>query len=388
LTCPVHGGGAPDDNAPKRDVDYGSYLRVEELLTLQTPLSVPEHPDELLFIVVHQASELWFKVLLHEFDTFIGRLETADVAGGLQSIKRINGLVGIISNQLSALDTLPPQRFAQFRGYLGSSSGSQSYQFRAIEAVSGLRDSHFLHIIAEHGPVPELVQKALERPTLQALFTSLLEKHGVTIEQVYTDAANTSLLLLAEELLEYEQGATCRANHRRGDRRDRRHARREVSQQDDLAAFFPGAVGGALEVLLGRRPQGVAGFESDCLTSRREAREHVVDSVHDHRDDECAGESHKRVKEDRHQKDCDGTLQPLHGVRRREREHRDDVGRPGAADHRLEQPKEHTAIGDFFAHTGGDRDENEQCDVARRPRGELVHEHRATLVISAPAAAQ
>jgi tryptophan 2,3-dioxygenase len=72
--------------------------------------------------------------------------------------------------------------------------------------VSGLRDSHFLHIIAEHGPVPELVQKALERPTLQALFTSLLEKHGVTIEQVYTDAANTSLLLLAEELLEYEQG--------------------------------------------------------------------------------------------------------------------------------------------------------------------------------------
>jgi len=206
LTCPVHGGGADDENAQKRDVDYGSYLRVEELLRLQTPLSVPEHPDELLFIVVHQASELWFKVLLHEFDTFIGRLEAADVAGGLQSIKRINGLVGIISNQLSALDTLPPQRFAQFRGYLGSSSGSQSYQFRAIEAVSGLRDPHFMHAIAEHGAVPELVQKALARPTLQALFTSLLEKHGVTIEEVYTDPANTSLLLLAEELLEYEQG--------------------------------------------------------------------------------------------------------------------------------------------------------------------------------------
>ncbi len=194
------------DGSTPREVDYGSYLRVEELLKLQTPLSVPEHPDELLFIVVHQASELWFKVLLHEFETFIGRLETADVAGGLQSIKRINGLVGIISNQLSALDTLPPQRFAQFRGYLGSSSGSQSYQFRAIEAVSGLRDAHFMHTIAEHGPVPELVQRALARPTLQALFTTVLEKHGVTIEQVYSDPAQTTLLLLAEELLEYEQG--------------------------------------------------------------------------------------------------------------------------------------------------------------------------------------
>ena len=194
------------DPMAEREVDYGSYLALEALLELQKPRSVPEHPDEMLFIVVHQASELWFKVLLHEFDALIAALQSGDAAVCLQVIKRINGLVGIISNQLSALDTLPPQRFAQFRGYLGSSSGSQSFQFRAIEAVSGLRDEHFMQAIAEHGAVPPLVARALERPTLQALFLGLLTHHGVTVEDIYRDDSHTTLLLLAEELLEYEQG--------------------------------------------------------------------------------------------------------------------------------------------------------------------------------------
>jgi tryptophan 2,3-dioxygenase len=197
------GGGS---HGADRDVDYGSYLALDALLDLQRPRSKPEHPDELLFIIVHQASELWFKVILHEFDALIARLSNGDAPGSLQAIKRINGLVGIVSHQLSALDTLPPQRFAQFRGYLGSSSGSQSVQFRAIEAVSGLRDPHFLHALAEHGPIPPLVQRALDRPTLQALFESLLAKHGVSIERIYTSEEHTTLLLLAEELLEYEQG--------------------------------------------------------------------------------------------------------------------------------------------------------------------------------------
>lgn len=193
-------------DATPREVDYGSYLYLEELLALQKPLSVPEHPDELLFIVVHQASELWFKVLLHEFDALIDRLSRADAPGALGTMKRINGLVGIIANQLSALDTLPPQRFAQFRGYLGSSSGSQSHQFRAIEAVCGLRDPHFLATIAEHGPISPIVQRALDRPTLQSLFERMLEAHHVTLEALYTEEQHATLLLVAEELLEYEQG--------------------------------------------------------------------------------------------------------------------------------------------------------------------------------------
>jgi len=187
-------------------VTYGSYLALDELLSLQRPRSTPEHPDELLFIVVHQASELWFKVLLHELDILVERLQTDDALAALSSVKRVNALVGIVSAQLSSLETLPPQRFAEFRGYLGTSSGSQSEQFRAIEARSGLRDPHFMQALQEHGEIPALIGDALSTPTLQELFEGMVARSGTTLEAVYKNPAHTALFLLAEALLEYEQG--------------------------------------------------------------------------------------------------------------------------------------------------------------------------------------
>ena len=187
-------------------VTYPSYLRLAELLTLQHPRSSPEHPDELLFIVVHQASELWFKVLLHELDILIARMDGDDTLGALSATKRVNALVQIITNQLSSLETLPPQRFAEFRGYLGTSSGSQSEQFRAIEAKSGLRDPHFMQAISEHGQPPEPVRAALAKPTLQDTFQKMVDRAGTTLEEIYRDPSQTALFLVAEALLEYEQG--------------------------------------------------------------------------------------------------------------------------------------------------------------------------------------
>jgi tryptophan 2,3-dioxygenase len=189
-----------------REIDYPGYLALDELLALQRPLSRPEHPDELLFIVVHQASELWFKVMLHELEALVERMGAGDAHGALFIVRRINALVRIVAAQLQALDTLPPQRFAQFRGYLGSSSGSQSAQFRAIEAASGLREPHFLNAIAEHGEPPALVRRWLERPTLQELFERMVEAEGATYEALYAGPGPGALVLLAEGLLEYEQG--------------------------------------------------------------------------------------------------------------------------------------------------------------------------------------
>jgi len=117
----------------------------------------------------------------------------------------VNALMRIVSAQLSSLETLPPQHFAQFRTYLGSSSGSQSIQFRAIEAASGLRDEHFMRALEEHGDIPELVQHALSRPTLQELFLELLRASNVTLEDLYLGPGPTLLFFLAEALLEYEQ---------------------------------------------------------------------------------------------------------------------------------------------------------------------------------------
>jgi tryptophan 2,3-dioxygenase len=195
------GDGAGDD----QEVTYGRYLALDELLRLQRPRSEPEHPDELLFIVVHQASELWFKAILHDLDGLIAALEAREPGQALWRLQRINALMRIVSAQLSSLETLPPQHFAQFRTYLGSSSGSQSVQFRAIEAASGLRDEHFMHALEEHGEIPDSVRRALERPTLQDLFLRLLEWAGVRLEDLYLGPGPTVLFFLAEALLEYEQ---------------------------------------------------------------------------------------------------------------------------------------------------------------------------------------
>jgi tryptophan 2,3-dioxygenase len=186
-------------------VSYPSYLALDELLSLQRPRSSPAHPDELLFIVVHQASELWFKVILHELEALVTALESGDAMYAVLAVRRLNALVRIVTGQLSALDTLPPQHFAQFRGYLGTSSGSQSAQFRAIEAASGLRDPHFLRVVQEHGEAPAIVRRWLDRPTLQELFGRLLAAKGATLESLYIGPEPTPLFLLAEGLLEYEQ---------------------------------------------------------------------------------------------------------------------------------------------------------------------------------------
>jgi tryptophan 2,3-dioxygenase len=191
---------------PPGKLNYGSYLQLDALLDLQHPMSYPEHPDELLFIVVHQASELWFKVMLHELERLVERLEQRDDVGALFVLRRLTGLVQIVAAQLAALDTLPPQRFAEFRGLLGTSSGSQSMQFRAIEAASGLRDADFLAAIRAVGAVPPVVARWLERPTLQELFERLLDARGVDVNEVFTARDPTVLSMLADGLLEYEQG--------------------------------------------------------------------------------------------------------------------------------------------------------------------------------------
>jgi tryptophan 2,3-dioxygenase len=186
-------------------IDYGSYLALDELLALQRPRSAPQHPDELLFIIVHQASELWFKAILFELDQLTDVLTQYDAGRALWHMGRLNALMRIVSAQLDSLETLPPQHFAQFRGYLGASSGSQSVQFRAIEAASGLRDAHFMHALEEHGEIPPLVARQLERPTLQELFVRLLVKEKTTLEQLYVGPGPSLLFFLAESLLEYEQ---------------------------------------------------------------------------------------------------------------------------------------------------------------------------------------
>ena len=186
------------------DVNYPSYLALDELLKLQRPRSKPEHPDELLFIVVHQSSELWFKVLLRDLDHLAGAFEKRDAGLALWQIQRINGVMRIVSAQLSSLALLPPQHFAQFRANLGTSSGSQSVQFRAIEAASGLREPWFVKLLEDQGPIDPQIKRWLDRPSLQEMFLTLLEQEKTSLEDCYLGPGPRLHFFIAEALLEFE----------------------------------------------------------------------------------------------------------------------------------------------------------------------------------------
>lgn len=185
-------------------LNYPSYLALDELLSLQRPRSKPEHPDELLFIVVHQSSELWFKVILRDLDTLADALATRNGGLALWQMQRINGMMEIVSAQLSSLALLPPQHFAEFRKHLGTSSGSQSVQFRALEAASGLREDWFVQLLRDQGGIPAEVQRWLDRPPLQQMFLDYLRTEATTLEQCYLGPGPTLHFFIAEALLEYE----------------------------------------------------------------------------------------------------------------------------------------------------------------------------------------
>lgn len=187
------------------EISYPTYLELAELLSLQHPRSTPEHSDELLFIIVHQSSELWFKLILHELDRLCRIMADHDVIGSLEALQRVNGLMRIVTAQLHALDTLSPQQFAKFRTNLGTSSGSQSIQFRAIELTSGLRAPDYLEYVRSSGPLDPRVEHAMTRPSLIELFDGILASRGVTARDVYSTENHRDLRLLAEALLSYEQ---------------------------------------------------------------------------------------------------------------------------------------------------------------------------------------
>jgi tryptophan 2,3-dioxygenase len=119
-------------------VTYGSYLRLPDLLACQSPAT--DAHDELLFVIIHQVYELWFKQILHEAALLQSRLEAGHSTGSLHTARRIAKILKTIVGQLDVLETMTPQQFATFRPQLGSSSGFQSDQFRELEAVLGRRD--------------------------------------------------------------------------------------------------------------------------------------------------------------------------------------------------------------------------------------------------------
>ena len=160
---------------------YGEYLKVDELLTLQHPLSDgPEH-DEMLFIVIHQVYELWFKQVLHEVDHLRLLLERGDGRHPPHTLKRILTILKVMVAQIDILETMTPLEFLSFRDRLESGSGFQSYQFRELEFVLGMKTPRALERYPAGSEGRTRLERRLAEPTLWDSFLGHLAARGVPV---------------------------------------------------------------------------------------------------------------------------------------------------------------------------------------------------------------
>jgi len=173
------------DNPP---LSYNKYLRVQDLINLQDCLSSPAHHDELLFITVHQAYELWFKQVLHELDAAIVSLEEDRVPVATRALRRIVEIEKLLVNQIHILETMTPISFLAFRDELNPASGFQSMQFREIEFSSGLKDKTIVREFESDKFAYERLQARMARPSLPESFYRMLERRGLSAPPTPADA--------------------------------------------------------------------------------------------------------------------------------------------------------------------------------------------------------
>jgi len=173
-------------------VTYGSYLKVDELLALQQPRSEgPEH-DELLFIVIHQVYELWFKELLHEFDRVAALLTADDTSRAQHTLKRVLTILKVMVAQLDILETMTPLEFLSFRARLEAASGFQSDQFRQIEFLLGAKNLTAIDRFPEGGRARDALARRFASPTVWDAFLHYLSREGYAVPTAHLERDVTS----------------------------------------------------------------------------------------------------------------------------------------------------------------------------------------------------
>ncbi len=183
-------------------LSYGSYLRVPQLLAQQVPESDPQAHDELLFIVVHQVYELWFKLLLHEVDEAQAAIFDGRYWWARHLLRRVHEIESVLVAQLAVLETMTPQDFLEFRGRLSPASGFQSAQFRELEFASGLKDPTYLERF--RGLTDDeraRLERRLEEPSLWDAFLAALKACHLAVAD--DEQVRASLLTIARDRERY-----------------------------------------------------------------------------------------------------------------------------------------------------------------------------------------
>jgi tryptophan 2,3-dioxygenase len=178
------------------ELSYAAYLRLPELLGLQTLLSDPPAHDELLFIVVHQAYELWFKEVLFELEAIREALFGDDTHRARHLLARVHTIERVMIEHLAVIESMSPQDFLEFRHNLAPASGFQSVQFREIEFLSGLKEPGLVSKLGESEAERARLERRIAEPTVWDAFCALLEAHALRMPAGDEEARRDSLLLM------------------------------------------------------------------------------------------------------------------------------------------------------------------------------------------------
>jgi len=165
------------------ELTYASYLKIDELLNLQKVESEPPEHDEMLFIIIHQVYELWFKLILHEFDKINRNLTAGDLFGAIASFKRARMVLKTLVGQLDVLETMTPMSFMAFRNRLQTASGFQSEQFRELEFLLGYKRPDMLKYQPPGSAAYQRLEQRLNEPSLVDHFYDFLATRGVAIPE-------------------------------------------------------------------------------------------------------------------------------------------------------------------------------------------------------------
>ncbi len=162
---------------------YTGYLCLDQLLTAQKPLSKPVHHDEMLFIIQHQTSELWIKLTLHELEAAIRHIQRDQLEPCFKILSRVKQIQMQLFNQWAVLETLTPTEYAEFRDLLGSASGFQSVQYRALEFMLGNKSAELLRVYEYDPQAHAYLESLLRRPSLYDEFLRYLARRGLPLPQ-------------------------------------------------------------------------------------------------------------------------------------------------------------------------------------------------------------
>ena len=195
---------------------YGSYLNIDELLGLQRPQSEPVHHDEMLFIIIHQVYELWFKQMLHEVEAVVGYLDAGDPLKATRAFARIHAVQRVLEQQVDVLETMTPHEFNAFRNLLNPASGFQSVQFRELEFMCGVGKTAYLEHLEQNDEERGRLERRLNSPTVYDSLKSFLTRRGYkttdhdalieTFRTIYDDADNNvDLYVLLEAFIEFDE---------------------------------------------------------------------------------------------------------------------------------------------------------------------------------------